>query len=179
MKHLDNKGMAKNAVVAIVFVIAILVIAALAFGWVKFTPGCVTRDKAIEKYFQAVSDEDAKLYKNTCYTKKWQSNHGSQSLDDSVKEVFSLQSGAKYGDVDFTAFEKLDKSYATQMTNVVRQVYGIDVKVSRISKVNFSVQTTFGGEKSKSGTLTRYCYKSGGKWYYLADSEVLIQLGLE
>ena len=65
------------------------------------------------------------------------------------------------------------------MTNVVRQVYGIDVKVSRISKVNFSVQTTFGGEKSKSGTLTRYCYKSGGKWYYLADSEVLIQLGLE
>ena len=36
------------------------------------------------------------------------------------------------------AFEKLDKSYADNMTNIVRQTYGIDVKVSSISKVNFS-----------------------------------------
>ena len=65
------------------------------------------------------------------------------------------------------------------MTDIVRQVYGANIKISRISKVNFSVSTTFEGQKSKSGTLTRYCYKSGGKWYYLADSNVLIQLGLE
>ena len=178
-KYFNNKGMAKGIVVAIVTVVVIIAIAAITFVWASVLPGCVTRDKAVEKYFQAVSKEDTNLYKNTCYTKKWQNNYGSQSIDDSIKDVFSFQSGATYGDVDFTAFEKLDKSYADNMTNIVRQTYGIDVKVSSISKVNFSVDTTFEGQKSKSGTLTRYCYKSGGKWYYLADSDVLIQLGLE
>lgn len=175
-RNLNNKGIAKSIVV---IGIVILVIASIAAVWAFLLPGNVTRDKAVEKYFKAVSEEDIKLYKNTCYTKKWQSNYGSGAIDDDIKQVFSLQSGATYGDVDFTAFEKLDKEYASKMTDIVRQVYGANIKISRISKVNFSVSTTFEGQKSKSGTLTRYCYKSGGKWYYLADSNVLIQLGLE
>ena len=67
-RNLNNKGIAKSVVV---IGIVILVIASIAAVWAFLLPGNVTRDKAVEKYFKAVSEEDIKLYKNTCYTKKW------------------------------------------------------------------------------------------------------------
>ena len=74
--------------------------------------------------------------------------------------------------------EKLDKSYADKMSDGLKDIYGTDIKINTISKVNFTVKTTFEGENESSGTLTRYVYRSGGKWYYLADPDIIVLLGL-
>ncbi|MBR6402614.1 MAG: hypothetical protein IKS48_04455 [Eubacterium sp.] len=179
----ERNGGKNGLMTGIIVVVIILLIAGIVCAWLFLTPGCFTRDMAVTSYFKAVSNEDIKLYKNTCYPKKWQKNYKvdgqDSSIDSVVKESLGFQSGATYGDVEFSAFEKLDKDYADRMSDIVRQVYGIDMKVSSLSKVNFTVDTEFAGEKSTTGTLTRYCYKTGGKWYFLADTEVIIQLGLE
>ena len=171
-----------------VFVIVIIVLAVLALGglaafWIFLTPGYISRDKAVENYYNSISNGDAELYKNTCFTKKWQENYSSKEsgsdIDTIIKEAFDLQSGATYGDVKITAMEKLDKEYAENMTNIITDMYGINVKVSSISKVNFEVDTKFEGEKVSSGTITRYCYKSGGKWFFLSDPDVIVLLDIE
>jgi hypothetical protein len=46
-------------------------------------------------------------------------------------------------------------------------------------RVNFSVDTVFDGQSLSSGTITRYCYKSGGKWFFLADPDVFVDLLIE
>ena len=181
MRSMRNRG---NGLVKVLIILAIvLVIAGAACAWVFLTPGCFTRDMAITSFFKSISEKDVDLYMNTCYTKKWQKNYKvdgqDASLEDAVKEAFGFQSGATYGKVDFSSFEKLDKEYAEKMTDIVRQVYGIDMKVSSISKASFTIEMEFEGQKTTTGVITRYCYKSGGKWYFLTDTEVIIQLGLE
>ena len=175
----NNTGVGKIAVI-IIILLAIIVLGGLVFAWVKFTPGELSRQKVIENYYKSVSNEDVKLYKDTCYTKKWQKNYNSAGtgIDQKIKDSFAYESGATYGKVTITVMEKLDKEYAEKMTDQIRVLYGADVKVSNITKINFSVDSNFEGEKQTSGTITRYCYKSGLKWYFLAASDVVIALEL-
>ena len=173
----------KGAILGIVIMIIVLLLAAGAFVWIAVLPGSISPDKAVEKYFEAISNEDTKLYTNTCYTSKWKNNYNSKltgiSLDDRIKEAFSLQSGATYSNISIISTEKLDGEYADKMERSIKDRYGVDVSVSQIKKISFSIDTTFDGQTSNPGTVTRYCYKSGGKWYYLADPEVFIDINLE
>ena len=179
----EKKSGAGKVVLAVVILVIILAVGALTFVWIKYTPGSISRKKAIENYYKAISTEDSELYKDTCFTQKWQDNYSSANENSgiiaTINDSFTYQSGASYGNVEITVMEKLDKEYAEKMTEEIKSFYGIDVKVSTISKVNFSVETSFEGHKDSSGTITRYCYKSEGKWYFLADPDVLIALDLE
>jgi hypothetical protein len=177
----DNKGKANIAVI-VISILAIPIIGGIAAFWIFMTPGYISRDKAIANYFTAISSEDKNLYKNTCYTKKWQDNYSNNpagiDIDAAIDMAYEFQSGATYGDTEITVLEKLDKSYADKMSDGLKDIYGTDIKINTISKVNFTVKTTFEGENESSGTLTRYVYRSGGKWYYLADPDIIVLLGL-
>ncbi len=178
----DNTGSGMKVRI-IIFLVVILVLGGLVFGWIKLTPGYLTRKAAIKNYYASITNEDGKLYKNTCYTKKWQDNFSSldsgKNIDAIINEAFEYQSGAKYDDVKITVMEKLDKDIASAMTEQINKIYGVDVKVGAVSKVNFEVSSEFEGEKISSGTITRYCYRSAGKWYFLADPDIIIALDIE
>ncbi len=179
-----KKGNNKKGVVAgIIVFIAILVIGAIIFFWIMGTPGYINIDKAVENYFTAVTNEDTALYKKTCYTSKWQKDYNvsqnEKSLDEQIGNAFSYQSGATYSDVKVISVEKLDKSVNDTMRTSVSSRYGVNIKVSQVKKVNFTVNIVFDGENSSSGTLTRYCYKSGGKWFFLGDPDTIVDMGIE
>ena len=179
-KKKNNK---KGVIAGLIIFVALLVIGGIIFAWVMGTPGYVNIDNAVNNYFVAVTNEDASLYKRTCYTKKWQDNYNSaqsdKTLNDQITSAFTLQSGATYSDVSVKSVEKLDKSICETMQNCVSMRYGVNIKVSQIKKVNFTVSMVFDGTSSSSGTLTRYCYKSGGKWYFLGDPDTIVDLGIE
>lgn len=177
-----KKSKKKGAIVGVVVMIVVLLLAALAYGWIALMPGYISSDKAVENYFNAISNEDSKLYKKACFTTKWRDDYNNQSeksLDDKIAETFSLQSGATYSNLAIVSEEKLDKEYAEKMEDSIKNRYGIDMSVSQIKSVSFTVDTTFDGQNLNSGTVTRYCYKSGGKWFFLADPEVLIDINIE
>ncbi|SNU09742.1 hypothetical protein SAMN06297422_12931 [Lachnospiraceae bacterium] len=178
---MNNRGKGK-IVVIIIIALVILALGGLAAYWIFMTPGYISRDQAVSNYYQAISSEDKELYKNTCYTSAWQNSYANNTagigMDAAVDMAYEFQSGASYGDVKITALEKLDSSYADKMEESIKSLYGIDLKISAISKVNFSVKTTFEGAKEDSGTLTRYVYKSGGKWFFLADPDIIVLLDL-
>ena len=177
-----GKSSKKGAVIAIMLFLIVLIIGGGIWGWITIFPGYLTKDSAISNYYKAISEQDSRLYKNTCYTKKWSDDYSTdsgQGLNDMIQEAFSLQSGASYSGVELVSQEKLDKEYADKMVSSVRTRYGVDIKVSQVERVNFTVNTVFEGASEKSGTITRYCYKSRGKWYFLADPEVIVDLGVE
>ena len=179
-----KKGNNKKGVIAgLVVFIAILVVGAIIFLWIMGTPGYINIDKSVQNYFAAVTNEDTALYKKTCYTSKWQKEYNKgqsdQTLDEQIANAFTYQSGATYSDVKVVSVEKLDSSLNDTMRTCISNRYGTDIKISQVKKVNFTVNIVFDGESSSSGTLTRYCYKSGGKWFFLGDSETIIDMGIE
>ena len=178
-----KKKNSKAVIIGIIIFAVILAVGAGIFLWAVNTPGNTNIDKAVEEYFAAVSYEDTDLYEKACYPIKWQNNFNSGSagstLEEQIREAFSMQSGATYSDVEIVGREKLDKSYADKMTDSLKTRYGVNIKVSQIKKVNFTVNTVFGGEASSTGTITRYCYKTGGKWFFLADPDVIVDIGIE
>lgn len=170
----------KSAVIAIIIIVLLLLGAGFVWVWATQLPGYLTTEKAVEKYFEAITNEDGHLYKKTCYTIRWRDNYSSDaSLDDKISEVLAMQSGATYGTVNIISVEKMDREYAEKMSDSLRTRYGIDQKISRVARVSFTVATLFDGQEQSSGTITRYCYKQGGKWYYLADPEVIIDMGID
>ena len=178
---MNNKGKVK-IIPIIILVVFLFIISGLAAFYIFMLPGHISRDKAVAAYYKAISSEDKTLYKNTCYTKNGQDNYGNTEakigIDAAIDMAYEFQSGATYGDVEVTALEKLDKEYAEKMNQIVKSTYGFDPGVSAISKVNFTVKMTFEGSKEDSGTLTRYVYRSGGKWYFLAEPDVIVLLDL-
>ena len=178
-----DKGKKKNkkGIVAVVSLIAVMVIAGLIWAWVELTPGYIFLSDTVSNYFKAVSSEDRDLYKNTCYTSSWKKNYskGGTEIDTALDEAFSLQSGATYSNVKLVSEETLDDEFTDKMESSLKSHYGIDVSISKIESVNFTVDVDFDGTVENSGTITRYCYKSGFKWFFLSDPAVLVDLGIE
>lgn len=186
MKWFQEKAMAKtkknkkNLIIVVVSVVILCLVAGLIWFWASILPGYLSTEKAVSNYFTAISNEDSNLYKKTCYTGKWRNNYkGDVSLTDRISEALSMQSGATYGNVQIISVEKLDKEYAEKMTDSLKTRFGINQKISQIARVNFTVDTVFEGQSQSSGTITRYCYKCGGKWFFLAEPEVIVDLGVE
>ena len=147
------------------------------------TPGYLTRSQAVTNYYKSISEEDKELYKNTCYPKVWQDGYingdAGIGIDAAIDVAFQFQSGATYGEVSINALEKLDKKYADKMASEIMRLYGIEMQISSISKVNFVVKTNFEGANDDSGTITRYVYMSNGKYYFLSDPDIIVLLDLE
>ena len=102
---------------------AVLILGAVA--WTLFTPGYLSKETAVKNYFKAVSDENVKLYKKSCYTNKWAKNYDNVgvAIDDMIKGALNYQSGATYSDIKFISEEKLDKSYAQAMSTSLHHIY--------------------------------------------------------
>ena len=96
-----------------------------------------------------------------------------------MDEAFSLQSGATYSNFKLVSEEKLDDEFTGKMESSVKNHYGFDISVSKIESVSFTIDIDFGGSVQNSGTITRYFYKSGLKWFFLADPIVLVDMGIE
>ncbi|MCR5213103.1 MAG: hypothetical protein K6E10_01710 [Eubacterium sp.] len=180
--YVSEKGNGPKVLIIAGIVILALLIAFAIYAFL--TPGYMSQKQVLNNYYKAVSKEDARLYKKCCYTSKWSKGYTQDSvkgnnLDQIIADAFTMQSGATYSDVEIISQESLDDRYADSMMENVESLYGIKIKVSKISKVNFTVNYTLGGVDDKTGTLTRYCYKSGGKWYFLSDTDVIISMMLE
>ena len=166
---------------AIVIAIIIVVLALVAAAWAIFTPGYISKETAVKNYFKAISDENVSLYKKSCYPSKWAKNYDNVGvgIDDMIKGALNYQSGAKYSDIKFVSEEKLDKSYAQAMSDSLQNIYKTNMKVSQIVRISFTLKTSFEGRTEDTGTITRYCYKTGGKWYFLSDPSIIVDVGLE
>ena len=180
-KEKSKKKKNKKGLVAAISLIAVLVIAGLIWAWVALTPGYIFVSDAVSNYYKAISDEDRELYKKTCYTSKWKDNYsnGGTDLDAALDEAYALQSVATYSNVKLVSEEALDDEYAEKMEDSLKNHYGIDVSISKIESVSFKVDVDFDGAVESSGTITRYCYKSGFKWFFLSDPAVQVDLGIE
>ena len=180
-KEKSRKKKNKKGIIAVVSLIAVLAIAGLIWAWIALTPGYIFISDTVTNYFKAVSNEDRTLYKNTCYTGKWKDNYsnGGTDIDTALDEAFALQSGATYSNVKLVSEETLDDEFADKMEDSLKNHYGIDVSISKIESVSFTVDVDFEGVTESSGTITRYCYKSGFKWFFLSDPTVQVDLGIE
>ena len=164
----------------------VAMIAVIVFVWVFVACGTggATKRMAINKYFAAISKNDAKAYKNASYPKKWQKHYnledGTITLEYIVDNTLSLQSGAKYDKANIISIENLDKEQVDNFNDCLKDLYGIkNFKVSKICKVRFNIDSNYGGQKQNSGTLTRYLYKYHGKWYYFSDPVMSVKTGLD
>jgi hypothetical protein len=180
---MEKKSKTGKILLSIFIILIILLLAGAAAWWIFMTPGYITRGQAVSNYYASISNEDKELYKNACYTKEWQEGYingeAAIGIDAAIDVSFEFQSGASYGEVEVTALEKMDKEYADKLKDTVKNLYNVDMPVSALSKVNFTIKTSFEGAKENSGTLTRYAYKSRGKWYFLVDPETLVLMDLE
>lgn len=177
--YVDERTNSKvKTIVIAVIALAIIVVAAL---WIFITPGYLSKEKAVKNYFKAVSDENASLYKRSCYPSKWAKNYDNVGvgIDDMIKGALNYQSGAKYSNIKFVSEEKLDKSYAEAFSTSLHHIYKTEMKVSQVVRINFSLDATFAGTTENTGTISRYCYKAGGKWYFLSDPSIIVDVGLE
>ena len=177
----ESKKKNKKGLAAIICLIAVVVIAGGVWAWIALTPGNIFIVDTGTNYYKAVSSEDRELYKETCYTSKWQDNYsnGGTDIDAALDEAFSLQSGATYSNFKLVSEEKLDDEFTSKMESSVKNHYGFDISVSKIESVSFTIDIDFGGSVQNSGTITRYFYKSGLKWFFLADPTVLVDMGIE
>ncbi len=151
----NNKGQSKGALVfGIAISVVILLIIGVVLAWMFLASGEISIEKAVNAYYEALSNNNVDEYVSTCYTNKWADNYkeNGQSVDikDAVEKVFSYQSGATFGEAHIISAEKIDKQYAEKMTEVVNQIYDVDVKVTNITKVQFSVNMTFEGDSTNS-----------------------------
>ena len=108
----NNKGKANIAAI-IISIVIVVILGGLAAFWIFMTPGYISRDKAVENYFKAISSEDKTLYKNTCFSKKWQDSYGGNAagigIDAAIDMTYEFQSGSTYGDTEITVLQNLDK----------------------------------------------------------------------
>ena len=141
---------------------------------------------SITAYFDAINKEDAKKYIKVCYPKKWSENYkpdgNDVDLSNIVENVFVYQSGFEYSDVDIKNREKLEDIFVNRINKGIKDIYGVDLKISECYRVRFSMKMSYEYEgeyhKDDTGVIVRYIYKCNGKWYYLADSLLLVDLNL-
>ncbi len=183
----NGKSKEKGGKKIIGSVIAVILIILVAVGIIFFIfvmPGYLTPKQAIENYLKAISYEDVNLYKDSCYTGKWSKGYKDASasgkdIDSTIANSFTMQSGAVYSDVKIISQQTMEDDYKARMIEIVELLYGVRINVSKIVKVDFSVKYSFGDNTNQTGKLTRYCYKCDGKWFFLADNDVIIGAYLE
>ena len=79
--------------------------------------------------------------------------------------------------------EKLEKVFVDRIKRGIKDIYGIDLNISQVYRVRFTVKMRYEYQgdiiEKETDVLIRYIYKYHEKWYYLADSLVLVKLNLD
>lgn len=171
-------------------IVSYSLMAAVVLGflaWAFLTRGSITIKGSIEDYFKAVNNEDVKDYIECCYPKKWEKNYTPDSnqvnLNAVVEDVFKYQSGATYSSIEIKNTEKLEKVFVDRIKRGIKDIYGLDINISQVYRVRFTVKMRYEYQgdiiEKETDVLIRYIYKYHEKWYYLADSLVLVKLNLD
>lgn len=148
--------------------------------------GAPTMKMAISKYFDAVGSKNNAKYIAACYPKKWRENYKPEgmdiSLDDIVTNAMAYQTDATFSDLKIIKKEKVEDSTLEKFNESVSRIYNIKFKAKKMYKVTFSMVMNLEGtefSKQNTGFITRYVYKFGSRWYFLSDTLVQIDMGLE
>ncbi len=171
-------------------IVSYSLMAAVVLGylaWAFLTRGSITIKGSIEDYFNAVNEENVEKYIECCYPKKWEKNYtpdsNQVSLHGIVEDVFKYQSGATYSNIEIKNTEKLEKVFVDRIKRGIKEIYGLDLNISQVYRVRFTVKMRYEYQgdiiEKETDVLIRYIYKYHEKWYYLADSLVLVKLNLD
>ena len=172
----------KELIYTLLGFLAIAGIIALVILW----KGAPTAKMAISKYYTAIGQRDNEKYINACYPTKWQKNYNPEgagiSLDDIVTNALSFQTEATFSDLKIIKKEKMSEEEVTAFNESVKKIYGFDIKASKMYKMTFTMNMNLKDAElsnQNTGFITRYVYKYGSRWYFLSDTLVQIDMGLE
>ena len=76
----------------------------------------------------------------------------------------------------------MSEEEVTAFNESVKKIYGFDIKASKMYKMTFTMNMNLKDAElsnQNTGFITRYVYKTGGRWYFFADTLVAVDLGLE
>lgn len=187
-KKRKKKKMNKRKLAVVLTLAGILTVAAIGFGiFALFGRGSVTIGGAIRGYFKAIEAEDVDRYIKVCYPAAWSDHYRPREqevdLNLLVEAVFARQSDTKVKEVDILQEEKLEDVFVNRIEREIRDIYNVDLSLSAVYRVYFTLKSSYqeGGREIDytSNTISRYIYKYKGKWYYLADALLLVDLDLE
>lgn len=178
-KKKRRKKMNKQKKILLLSLLGIVLAGGIGFAIFAFTGrGKFTVGGAIRGYFKAIEAEDVDQYISICYPSAWSEHYRPYENDVDltllVQAVFAQQSGANVEDINIQREEKLEDVFVQRFEKKIREIYDVDISLSAVYRVYF---TFGGGEEGRE--LARYVYKYKGKWYYLADSLLLIEMDLD
>ncbi len=187
-KKKKRKKRNKNQRILIYTLLGLVVVILLVAGWFVFLKrGSVTVKGAVKGYFKAIEDQDVDAYIRNCYPASWSDNYRPQGnevvLEGLVEDVFLRQSGTVVKDVEITHEEKLEDVFVKRIEDKIKELYDVDLSISSVYRVYFTMKISYtsNGEEVQydSEVKTRYVYKCGGKWFYLADTLLLVDMALD
>ncbi len=189
LKKKKRKKKISKKLKVLLFVIPgiILVVGAAAFVFIFVFRGSITMERAVKNYFNAVANQDVDEYIRVCYPSKWSDNYHPNGNDVDLKllveNVFKMQSDTKVTDVIMHHEEKLEDVFVQRIQDKIKELYDIDLSISAVYRVYFKLRVSYienGDERQyESDIKTRYVYKHNGKWYYLADTMLLLDMDLD
>ncbi len=183
-----KKKINKNKLILLCTLAGLLLIILLFAGWFFFlTRGSATISGAVKGYFKAIEKKDADAYIRNCYPSAWSDNYHPQGndvvLEGLVEDVFLRQSGTTVKDIEITHEEELEDVFVKRIQDKIKELYDVDLSISRVCRVYFKMKISYmsKGEEVQydSEVKTRYVYKYHGKWYYLADTLLLVDMALD
>ncbi len=173
---------------AILITIAVLLVIAGGIAlFLLLTRGSITMTGAVKNYFSAVEQRDIQKYISVCYPSVWSDhytpNGNKVDLENLVSNVFERQSDTKVSDVSMHHVEELEDVFVRRIQDKIRELYDVDLSLSAVYRVYFQLKVSYEQDGSEvqydSDIMTRYVYKYKGKWYYLADTLLLMDMDLD
>ena len=183
-----KKKINKNKLILLCTLAGLLLIILLFAGWFFFlTRGSATISGAVKGYFKAIEKKDTDAYIRNCYPSAWSDNYHPQGndvvLEGLVEDVFLRQSGTTVKDIEITHEEELEDVFVKRIQDKIKELYDVDLSISAVYRVYFQMNVSYednGQEVTyESDIKTRYVYKYKGKWYYLADTLLLMDMDLD
>ncbi|MCR4838586.1 MAG: hypothetical protein K5897_06590 [Eubacterium sp.] len=187
-KPAKKKKINKKKLALILSILGVFVLAGIGYAVFAFTGrGSITIGGAIRGYFKSIEAEDVDKYIRTCYPSAWSDHYVPRGYDVDItlltEAVFARQTGISVKEVNVQREEKLEEVFVKRFHDKIQEIYDVDLGISEVYRVYFSLKVSYidNGEEVTydSDTRARYIYKYKGKWYYMADTLLLVDMDLE
>lgn len=186
-KKKKKKRISKKVRVFLILLAVLLVLAGGVALFLLLTRGSVTMEGAVKNYFSAVEDRDVQKYIKVCYPAAWSDHYVAKGtevdLENLVSNVFERQSDTHVSDISMHHVEELEDMFVRRISDKIKELYDVDLSISAVYRVYFQMNVSYednGQEVTyESDIKTRYVYKYKGKWYYLADTLLLMDMDLD
>ncbi len=178
----------KKKLILLLSLLGVVLLAGLGFAVFAFTGrGSITIGGAIRGYFKSIEDKNVDKYIRICYPSAWSDHYVPRGNDVDlsvlVEAVFARQEGISVKEVNVQREEKLEEVFVKRFHDKIKEIYEVDLGISEVYRVYFTLKVSYidNGEEVTydSDTRARYIYKYKGKWYYMADTLLLVDMDLE